>query len=728
MKKTLITFFTLIIISFSFIIIFLSNNGYETDNFNQIISKKIKKNKDELDIKFTKIKIKLDVKNFQLFLSTDEPKIKYYDVNLPLSKLDIYIDFISLLKSNIKINKADVEFKKTKISQIKKLVIRIKPSNIKSFILNNILKGEIEGNFQVSLNENLEITDYKVDAKVNKLDLFFNGEIGVKNTNFILIAEKDLILIKSLSTNYKGLPFRDGLIKIIKKDNLIINGSTNSKIVSNSTKLKKIIPKLASLNFLKNDIDFSGFVKSSFNLNFSNSLELKDYSFNLVGDLEKANINFNEMITFSLLEEKIRSLFLEKTKINFNYSKKKDKEILVEGSYKINNSEFNNFKIINRFGNSKSNFDLEASSNDKIVIDALNYKKNKNKKAIISTNFSLINKKIKIENFKYKEGKSLITFNDVVLDKNYKIEKIKDFKINTGNNNFTINFGKKILIRGKRYDGTNLIKLINNSNDTKSSYNFISSNIEINLDEIVNKLNIPINKFSLIGKIKKGEFVKILSKSQFYDGNFLDISLNSDLINKKKVLEIYSDQAKPILSDFSFFNGVEGGKLLFVSSFNSDKSNSQLTITDFKVKDAPGFAKLLTLADLGGIGDLLSGDGISFEKLDIKFNKDKEVMNINELYSIGPSISILMDGYIENKSGLTSLRGTMVPAKELNKLISKIPILGEILVPKEIGEGIFGVSFKIKGLPGKLKTTVNPIKTLTPRFITKALEKKKKKN
>ena len=94
--------------------------------------------------------------------------------------------------------------------------------------------------------------------------------------------------------------------------------------------------------------------------------------------------------------------------------------------------------------------------------------------------------------------------------------------------------------------------MINNSNDTKSSYNFISSNIEINLDEIVNKLNIPINKFSLIGKIKKGEFVKILSKSQFYDGNFLDISLNSDLINKKKVLEIYSDQAKPILSDFSF--------------------------------------------------------------------------------------------------------------------------------------------------------------------------------
>ena len=68
----------------------------------------------------------------------------------------------------------------------------------------------------------------------------------------------------------------------------------------------------------------------------------------------------------------------------------------------------------------------------------------------------------------------------------------------------------------------------------------------------------------------------------------------------------------------------------------------------------------------------------------------------------------------------------MVPARELNKLISKIPVLGSILIPKEIGEGLFGVSFKMKGPPGNIKTSVNPIKTLTPRFITKALEKTKK--
>jgi hypothetical protein len=69
----------------------------------------------------------------------------------------------------------------------------------------------------------------------------------------------------------------------------------------------------------------------------------------------------------------------------------------------------------------------------------------------------------------------------------------------------------------------------------------------------------------------------------------------------------------------------------------------------------------------------------------------------------------------------------LVPATTLNKVIGSIPIIGKILVGKKMGEGVFGVSFKIKGSPKNLKTTVNPIKTLTPRFITRTLEKAKKK-
>jgi len=107
-------------------------------------------------------------------------------------------------------------------------------------------------------------------------------------------------------------------------------------------------------------------------------------------------------------------------------------------------------------------------------------------------------------------------------------------------------------------------------------------------------------------------------------------------------------------------------------------------------------------------------------------NKDK-LMTIDEIYAIGPAISIMMSGYIESEK-LVSLRGTLVPATTINRTIASIPLIGDILIGKKVGEGVFGVSFKIKGPPKNLKTTVNPIKTLTPRFITRTIEKIKKNN
>ena len=135
--------------------------------------------------------------------------------------------------------------------------------------------------------------------------------------------------------------------------------------------------------------------------------------------------------------------------------------------------------------------------------------------------------------------------------------------------------------------------------------------------------------------------------------------------------------------------------------------------------------KLLTLASLQGIADVLSGEGIRFKEFEMNFENENNLMTIKEIYAIGPAISVLMEGYIE-KNKIISLRGTLVPATTLNKVIGSIPFLGNILIGSKSGEGVFGVSFKIKGPPKNPETTVNPIKTLTPRFVTRTLEKIKK--
>ena len=188
---------------------------------------------------------------------------------------------------------------------------------------------------------------------------------------------------------------------------------------------------------------------------------------------------------------------------------------------------------------------------------------------------------------------------------------------------------------------------------------------------------------------------------------------------------MYSHKAKPFVDRYKFIKGFEEGDLDFYSIKKNGVTDSTLKVDNFKIREIPVLAKLLTLASLQGIADLLTGEGIRFTDFEMKFSNKDELMTIKELYAIGPAISIMLDGYIQSKK-LISLRGTLVPATTINRTISSIPLIGNILVGKKVGEGVFGVSFKVKGPPGKLETSVNPIKTLTPRFITRTLEKIKK--
>ena len=106
-----------------------------------------------------------------------------------------------------------------------------------------------------------------------------------------------------------------------------------------------------------------------------------------------------------------------------------------------------------------------------------------------------------------------------------------------------------------------------------------------------------MSDFRLVGLIDDGKFNKIVSKGEFQDNRYLEISLIKDKLSKNKILEIYSDIPKPLLSSYSFFKGLSGGQLLLNSTYDTKKSNTKLTIENFKVNNAPGLVKLLSLAD-----------------------------------------------------------------------------------------------------------------------------------
>ena len=413
-----------------------------------------------------------------------------------------------------------------------------------------------------------------------------------------------------------------------------------------------------------------------------------------------------------LIKEKIDRLFFSNTQINVNINSLQ-KNIEIKGGYSFDGKKFLNFNNKNILNDESIQAYIEADYDKEIGFDLINYYKPRGKISNIILNLNKEKEVLNIKKFSIKESKNLINL-EGLLTKNGKFKSLKKLSVNT--------FGKKISIKGNRFDGANLPKIINKK-EKNNIFSKVSKDIEISLENINAPLSKNMKNFRLIGRVENGKFIKISSKGDFGNNNYLDISMKNDDKNKKKYLEIYSDIAKPLLTEFSFFNGLSGGNLFFSSVIDETSSISKLKIENFKVINAPGLIKLLSLADLGGLVDLAAGEGISFETLDIQMEKTKNNLKLNEIMALGPSISVLMDGYQDQN--VTSLRGTLVPAKTLNKMISRIPVIGDIVIPKEVGEGLFGISFKMKGPTENIKTSINPIRTITPRFIQKIIDKKK---
>ncbi len=720
MKKIIINLFYLIIISLIVLILILSSIGIKTNKFNKFIIEKASNTKN-INLELNTIKFKVNPKELSLFLETENPKISYSNIIIPVKNVKVYIDFLSLLKSDPRIKKTNLVLEELDVTQLNNLTLILKPSNFKSLLNNNIKAGNLISEIEIFLKDNGKLENFIAKGKVKNLKISLFNDYNFEKVNLDFFADKNDILIKNIDGNLEEIKISEGDIKLNLDNNVKLktNFTTNFNIdKSFINKYEKIFEKY---EYSKNIRNIKTTLNNNISIDFDKTYKIKNYDYRLTGNLAQAEFELSKPIKNSFVNDEIKKIFLSNFQISSNFNPNNN-NFEGKGEYSLDNLDYFKINLKNEFKKNLAKLQLEADYGGSLVFELINYKKRENSVSNFSLDFIKKKDEIRINKLNFKDGKNSIVIDGLELKDN-KIYSFEKALVKTQNNDFSIQNNEKILIKGNQFDATNLPKILN-TNKSKDDYKNLSNEIEIDFKNIIVPLSEELQNFKLIGEIKKGEFTKISSKGDFGGNNFLDISMKRDKTSDKKYLEIYSDLTRPLLTEYSFFNGLSGGKLLFTSLIEGSNSNSKLLIEDFKVINAPGVIKLLSLADLGGLRDLVEAEGLTFDVLEIDMEKKNGFLKLNEILALGPSMSVLMEGY-QDENGLISLRGTLVPAKTLNRLISKIPVIGNIVIPKEAGEGLFGISFKIKGPKGKTKTTINPIKTLTPRFIQKIIEKNK---
>jgi len=692
------------------------------------------------------------IKNFVSFMRSinNRPELfileRFIKKGYLIADLKFNIDKFGALKNDYKFNGLLKEgeisvFKKNKIEKIN-FIFNIEENNFNfkdiSFDTNNI-------NF---LSDRLDI---KKDKKDYLLEGSLRNKKSLLNDQILQIVKLKYPQFDLINTEFESK--NDFKFKINDKFK-VKNLSTNSSILINSSQLKRnnLIDKnvieinefidlkdheiKASYANKKLSIEGKGQVK------LQNKFELINYKVNnngsnldLVSNIELSELDIkNQNLIKEYLPKTKDTLNLKDHKIQINYQ---DNNLALEGFGQIKfEKELNQIKYFLSTKDQKYNFKTDLEINDTpIKIDFINYKKNKNLNSQLKINgnynkkFGLDFKKISL----LSKNNSLIV-NDLKIDGNNKLVKVDKivldyFDNDNLKNKFIINRTKNnnYELKGSFLNVEPIITSLLESKDDQQ-LNIFKENIKISLnvsDVYLDNNNVIKN---LKGKLQiKDNTVDQADISALFDKN-KNISFSINTKDDEKITTLFSSKAKPLVKKYKFikdFEDSDEGYLDFYSSKNNGISKSKLIIDNFRVKEIPALAKILSLASLQGIADLLTGEGIRFTDFEMNFTNKGKLMTIDELYAIGPAISILIEGYIE-KDNLISLRGTLVPATTINRSIASIPLIGDLLVGKKVGEGVFGVSFKVKGPPKKVETTVNPIKTLTPRFITRTLEKIKK--
>ncbi len=724
MKKII---YPLILLLFFILIVFtiiISTIGIETDRFNDPIIKKINQTNNNINLELSTIKFKLDVKEIGLFIETINPQINYREIRVPAKNIKVYIDFFSLIKSDPKIRKINLVFSQIDIVELKKISANFKPSNLTSLINNKIKQGKFNTEIEIYLNNDNLLDNFIARGSVTNLKAEVINNINLEKTSFSFFADKTDVLIKNISSEAGPINLEEGDLKLKLLPEITIE--TNFKTtVKYDKKFKSYTNLFKDLNFAKDISNLEANLNNRFFINLDKTYKVKKYNFKSKGIILKSNFDFKKPLKNNFLNEEINQLSLINSEIKTNFSYRKN-TTSISGKYLLNGEDALLFNLENIIDKDLLKLKLNTEYKKPLQLEIINYKKPNNIIANLFLNLEKQKNQIKINEMNLAEGNNLISIKDLKLHKEkfLSLKKIlvKTYDAGKKNNDFSISYGKKISIQGTHFDASNLPKFFKHKSK-QNNLSSINKEIEVDFDSIEAPLSKKLKNFKMIGKIQKGKFIKISSKGDFGNNNFLDITMKKDQNSEKKYLEIFSDLPGPILSEYDFFKGLTGGKLLYTSIINEENYSSKLKIESFKVINAPGMVKLLSLADLGGLADLSEGEGLSFDTLEIIMEKNKETLKLSEILALGPSVSVLMEGY--QNPEITSLRGTLVPAKTLNKVISKIPVIGDIIIPKEVGEGLFGISFKMKGPPGKIKTTINPIRTVTPRFIQKIIEKNK---
>ncbi|NBC20714.1 MAG: hypothetical protein GVY06_06645 [Alphaproteobacteria bacterium] len=153
----------------------------------------------------------------------------------------------------------------------------------------------------------------------------------------------------------------------------------------------------------------------------------------------------------------------------------------------------------------------------------------------------------------------------------------------------------------------------------------------------------------------------------------------------------------------------------------SAPSQFDITIRDARLRDAPFLTQILSLGSLRGLADTLGGDGVLFSEIILPLRVGSGRWVVDGGRASGPALGLTANGWLEPETGALNFDGVLVPSFGVNSALGDIPIIGDLVVGRE-GEGIFSLTYSVRGSLDRAQVAVNPLSAVTPGVLRRIFE------
>ena len=302
------------------------------------------------------------------------------------------------------------------------------------------------------------------------------------------------------------------------------------------------------------------------------------------------------------------------------------------------------------------------------------------------------------------EINTIFTENQIVeLDINRLVSPQQDFKFNYKSNN------KEFLISGSKLT----LDKINISEDGNLNHNDMKLDFKIDLLKIG---GMNFSNPSISFKKVDGVFDKMFINLQG-DEDFHKISINDENLSKRFILE--SNYLPGLLRIFDVDLNINRGSLKIEGKKenNSEEYKGVGAGKNIVFYDAPFLANFFSIFSLDGFTQQMKDGGIIFNEFNADYKlKDNKVKLVDSLLT-GSELGIQFDSVIGLNNDYFLLNGSIIPAYTINTLITKFPIVGDIITAGSPEDGLIGANFRVEKIDGEYEVFYNPISVFVPNII-----------